>query len=435
MTIKKHLDLENGTISPQFKQAVAIVGLLFTLPGLPALFGFFCIAFILTIDGDPEAITVGLISFTMLSITIGAGGTIFWHSLRSLQGRGSQPLRFLSAWQFAGLFGLLIILGVIILYNEIATGLFFPPVFLGAAGLPALFAIAWFASADKNNITWRQGLIAFAGGTTVSVLLALILETLFPTIILALIANLSVIVFDGLEAFFDVLAGQAAVSALTSQGFIYLFLQLTLIAPFIEELVKPIIILPFIGRLSRRNTFLIGALVGGGFATLENVLYAGFGFSIWAGILIIRALGGVIHPFGTGLTALGWRAVLKKEPNAWASWLARFILAVGMHAIWNGGSLLIITLGRVSIFGTAFPKLNLLGISATSFTLALLLVLSMATLWLGRRIVQNDGDIFLFSREPTQSGFTFSDRTMAIWALSCFAIIVPMGLAVLQLLI
>jgi hypothetical protein len=253
-------------------------------------------------------------------------------------------------------------------------------------------------------------------------------------VILALVFGLAGLVRDSLAMVFEALAGQDVAAAITSPGFIYIFVQVAIIAPLAEELAKPLITLPLLGRLARREAFLVGAMAGAGFAALENVIYAGFGFHFWAGILLVRALGGAIHPLGSGLVALGWRDVRRGEAGAWPRWFARFGLAAGLHALWNGGSLLVITLAGAGFFGELPPELNLLGLSAAGTTLALLIILGLAALWLGRAVAQQTALLPGLRAGESQPEFTLSDRALAIWALACLATIVPAGIAGLQLL-
>jgi RsiW-degrading membrane proteinase PrsW (M82 family) len=428
------------------KRAIAIGGLLLALPGLFVALGYFCATVILVAEGDREAIGVGLASFTLMVLTLGAGGVTFWHGWRSLQGRESKPLRLPPIWLLAALFGLFVAMGLVIAAPRTSpppfwgdrgsiAAIFFPPILLIAASLPPLMAMSWFMGHRSGGLTWRRGVVAFAGGATVSVFVAVVLEILLPVIILALVFGLAGIVRDSVETVFEALAGQDVASAITSPGFIYIFVQVAIIAPLAEELAKPLITLPLVGRLARREAFLVGAMAGAGFAALENVIYAGFGFYFWAGILLVRGLGGAIHPLGSGLVALGWRDIRRGETGAWPRWFARFGLAAGIHALWNGGSLLVITLAGAGFFGELPPELNVLGLSAAGTTLALLIILGLAAMWLGRAVVQQTPLRLAPQDESDQFEFTLSDRAIAIWALACLVTIVPAGIAGLQLLV
>jgi RsiW-degrading membrane proteinase PrsW (M82 family) len=417
------------------KRIATIAGLLLFLPGLPLALGFFCITLALMLEGDQAAVSIGLISFTLMVIALGAGGVTFWQGLRSLQGKKSSAFGLPRVWIIASIFGLLIATGLFITQADFAVGLLFPPLLVVAAALPALLAVSWFTNQEKGDLTWRHGLVALAGGATIGVFATIVLELVFPAVVLVLVFDLAEQATRSIEALFKALAGEDIAAAITGPGFIYMFIQVAIIAPVVEELVKPLVMLPLVGRLSRRDAFLMGAMAGTGFAAIENVLYAGFGFYFWAGILLVRALGGAIHPLGSGLVALGWRDILRGEPKAWLNGLALFGLAVGMHALWNGGSLLVITLAGAKFFGDLPPEIDILGISAAGTTLALLIMLGLVALWLGRSIAQKTGLPETLNRETVETDFTLSNRHVAIWALACLVAIVPIGITGLRLLL
>lgn len=429
------MNLTTGPMPLWLKRVIAIAGLFLALPGLPAAFGFFCIALLLTFDGDRQAVSVGLVSFTLMVVTTGAGGAAFWHGLASLQSKPSKLLFLPPIWILAGVFGLLVATGLFVSAGNFASGLIFPPILLVAATVPPLLAVSWFIHQSTNGLTWRRGLVAFAGGATVSVIIALVMSILLPVIILALVFDLADVALTSLKTLFEALAGADVASALTSPGFIFVFIQIAIIAPLTEELAKPLVTLPLIARLPRRDAFLVGAVAGAGFAAVENVLYAGFGFSFWAGILVVRALGGAIHPLGSGLVALGWRDVLRGEVNAGVNWFARFGLAAGLHALWNGGSLLVITLAGAQFFGELPPAIDILGLSAAGTTLALLIILGLAALWIGRAIGRNLKMPQTVEETQTETNYVLSDRALAIWALACLVMIVPAGIAGLQIVV
>lgn len=417
------------------KQLIAISGLLLALPGLLLAVSYVCLSLVLLVEDDPDALAAGLISFTLLGVTLGGGGVACWHGLRSLQGRSSATLRLPPAWLLAAIFALLVALGLFVIENDVVPGLLFPPILAAVAALPPLLAVSWFMGRSAVGLTWRHGLVALAGGATVSVAIAIVLEILLPVVVLALVFGLADLATDRVTALFEALAGADIAAAMTDPGFIFVFVQVVLIAPLAEELAKPLVTLPLLDRLGRREAFLVGAMAGVGFAALENVIYAGFGFAFWAGILLVRAVGGAIHPLGAGLVALGWRDVLTGEAGAWRNWLARFGLAVGMHALWNGGSLLVITLAGANFFGELPPEIDLLGLSAAGVTLALLVILGLAALWLGRTVAQRPGLPQDQPDETVEVELALSDRAVAIWALACLVAIVPAGIAGLQLLV
>lgn len=412
------------------KQLMAIAGLSLALSGLPMIVGYFCITLVMTLSDDHEAITVGLISFTLMIVTVGAGGITFWHSLRSLQGRHSRPLYLPPVWLLIGMAFFLGVMGLFVLENDFAAGVFFPPILLAAAALPPLWAVSWFMGQSREALSWRRGLVAFAGGATVSVVIALTLASLFPAVILALVFNLANLAIDRVGLLFAAVAREDMASVFASRGFIYLFIQLVIIVPLVEELTKPLVTLPLIGRLSRREVFLVGAMAGAGFAMVESVVYAGFGLPLWVGILAMSALGGAIQPLGSGLVALSWRDVLRGEDKAWSTWFARLGLAVGIHAFWNGGSLLVIILAGSMFYGELPPPIDAWGITTTIVTLMLLVALGLLLLGIGRSIGERLG-----SSSPVDFDFTLSDRIVAVGATLCLMVIVPAGIAGWQLLV
>jgi RsiW-degrading membrane proteinase PrsW (M82 family) len=415
------------------KQLIAIAGLLLMLPGFPIIFGFLCVTSLVILGEGKDAVWIGLLTFALALLTAGAGGVTFWQAMAALQHKKSAPARLPHIWSLTGIFALLVIGGLVVTESNFGAGLLFPPILVVAAALPPLLAVSWFMAGQVEDLTWRRALVAFAGGATIGVITAILLEILLPLIVLALVLNLADIVMDKTQTLFEALAGKDVATAMTSPGFIYVFVQVAVIAPLAEELAKPLVTLPLAKHLSSRTTFLVGAMAGAGFATVENVLYAGLGFYFWAGILLVRAIGGAIHPLGAGLVALGWRDVLLGNSQAWLKWLARFGLAVGMHALWNGGSLLVITLAGTRFFGELPPEISILGLSAAGTTLALLIILGLGAMWLGRSIARYSRSSKMSWQDLSGVEFVPSDRAVALWALACLLVIVPVGLTGFQL--
>jgi hypothetical protein len=209
--------------------------------------------------------------------------------------------------------------------------------------------------------------------------------------------------------------------------------QLAVIAPLAEEIAKPLVILPLLRNLNRQQTFWLGAMVGAGFAALENIIYATSGLSFWAGILLVRAVGSALHPLGSGLMALAWRDVLRNDQDAATNWWRRFGLAFAVHAVWNGGSLLIVTLARARFFGGMPAVIDILGFSAAGTTLAFLIVLGVLALWIGRSYGADKPLLEFDKSDVPDARFVLSDRALAIWGVLCVAAIVPAGIAGLML--
>lgn len=440
-----------------FKRAVMITGLIAMIIGTPVAINLLCIVPLVLLNSrGTETVIFGVVSLTIALLTLGAGIAAFWHANRSLQNKPSNLLRLPSPVLLAGIFLLLIGLGLSITEGNVGLGLFFPPILLTAATLPALWAVAWMIprapapQADDQKkegttsnegqrqtitdaLTWRRGLLSFAGGATVSVFIAIVLEILLPVIALSLVFNLADTLADNFRDLLRALSNDDVAEALTNPGFIFIFVQIAVIAPLAEEIAKPLITLPLLRRLGRREAFWVGAMAGAGFAALENVIYATVGFSIWGGILLVRAVGGALHPLGSGLVAQGWRDVLRGEKDAGKNWLKRYGIAVAIHAAWNGGSLLVITLGGARFFGELPPELDVLGLSAAGTTLAFLVILGLSALWIGRAYGHDEPILPTEETTSADARFLPSDRAVAIWALACLIAIVPAGIAGLKL--
>jgi hypothetical protein len=427
------------------KRVILILGLILILIGAPLTISLFCVMLLISIDGgNRETAYFGVASLTLVMLTLGAGMTAFVQANRSLKGKPSKPLRFPSTFLLFSIFVFLVGLGAFIVASETAVGIFFPPILLAAAALPPLWAVAWMipqvkpsaegeaGAADQPSLSGRRGLLAFAGGATVSVFIALVLEILLPVTIFALVFDLAENVAAQMESLFRALSTRDVAEALTSRGFIYLFVQIAVIAPLAEEFAKPLVVLPIVRHASRQETFWLGALAGAGFAALENVIYAMSGFGIWAGILAVRAIGGALHPLGSGLVAQGWRGVMLGETNAGKNWWKRFGIAVAVHAAWNGGSLLVITLGGARFFGDLPPEIDILGMSAAGSVLAFLLIIGLAALWVGRAY-GHDKSFLPAEGGEAEAGLVPSERAIALWAVACLIAIVPAGIAGLKL--
>ena len=430
-----------------YRRAVQITGLILTIFGVPVAINLFCIVPMLLFNGTgSSAATYGVVSLTFALLTVGAGLAAFIHANNSLQNKPSKPLRLPSyPLLLMGGFFLLISLGTIINENDTGSGLLLPPILVACAILPPLWAVAWMipqvrspqvseeVNTDQSSLSWRRGLMSFVGGATVSVFIAIVLEILLPVVVLSLVFNLADTLSTNLSDLFRALSNENIAKALTNPSFIYIFVQIAIIAPLAEELAKPLVTLPLLKKLNKQESFWLGALAGAGFAALENIIYATSGFTIWAGILLVRALGGALHPLGSGLVAQGWRDVLRGEKDAGKNWLKRFGIAVAVHAVWNGGSLLVITLGGARFFGELPPEIDLLGLSAAGTTLAFLVILGIAALWIGRAYGHDKSVLIVEGEESPETKFIPSDRAIALWAVACLIALVPAGIAGLKL--
>ena len=431
-------------MSTRLKWLVTLWGFILLLPGLLAILGY-CLLAVMLLEEAPEALPLGISLAVFLAVTLGGGGLTVYQGLQALSKRSSRPLRLPPLWAVGGGFALALAIGLGLQRVEICAPLLFPLCLMVAALAPPLAAVGWMVDRQPGTLTWRRAGVAFVGGATVSVVLAIILEVLLPGVVLLLVLDLAEPVLNGLEGLFDALAGREVAKVLTSPGFLFALVELAVVAPLVEETVKPLITLPLLRHLERpRDALLLGAAAGAGFAVLENVLYATAGLRIWAGILAVRALGAAVHPLGTGLVTLGWHGLLRgrlgacPEPRRRASrrWLSGYGLAIGIHALWNGGSTLLLALAGARFFGETPPEVDVLGATVAGSLLALLAVEGVAVFVgaraLARRLAIPEGheESVEFSRSAVLPLPT--DQAMVIWALVCLLALLPVGLAVLQ---
>jgi hypothetical protein len=422
------MDLTTGILPTWIKQILAIGSLLLTLAGIPAVFGFVCITLMLVISEDSAAIVTGLASFTLIVLTVGAGGVAFWHSTQSLQDKISKPVQFPLVWILLGIFGLLIIIGLMIIESETISGILLPPILFGITLLPSFIALSWFVNNKTTHVTYRQGLVAFAGGITVSTFLTFLLVGLVITIALALVNNFAISLFNQIDNA-AVSGPDSVMTLLSGWNYVYVFILVAFIIPIAAELCKPLVTLPILGRLSSQDAFLIGSAAGTGFAMMSNLVVAGWGLALWNGTLVILLLGGAINPFCTGFVTLGWYRILQKNSKAWSDWATRLCIAVIIHAAWNSGSFLLLTVGDNQHFGNLFWGVTPIGVLAVGAMLAMVVILGLGAYQMGQVTTEK-----LAGSPPVKLQITMSGRIIAMWALACLIIIVPTGLVWLHFL-
>jgi RsiW-degrading membrane proteinase PrsW (M82 family) len=398
---------------------------------------------------DLETRATGLGLATLMVVGLACGWTMLSQGNSALSEKPTRRLRLPSLWMMVGGFSLALVTGLGLWEVEGIAPLLAPWFIVVVAALPPLTAVVWAAEDHPGQLTWRRSSVAFSAGATVSVLLAILLEILVPYTIIWLLLNLGDPVLDAIEGLLNLLAGGEVARALTAPGLLVALFELAIVAPLVEEFVKPLVVLPLLKSTeSRRDVFLIGAVAGAGFAALENVIYALVGVRYWSGILLLRALGAAVHPLGAGLTALAWHSILtrrrnqvlpprsREEPGFWPG---GFGLAVGQHALWNGGLVLWMALAGTTFFGPAPAEADVMGISVAVGLLALIALEGVA-LWMAIRALSRRLDLDKDIREVAADQKEIArvdmstERAIALWAVVCLLVLLPVGLAALQAL-
>jgi RsiW-degrading membrane proteinase PrsW (M82 family) len=407
------------------KTLVMLWGMALLMPVPPLLLSF-CCTLLQGWNGD----TWSQITAVLITVGLGCGGTMFLGGARALSLKPSKPLRLPPLWALVGGFVLSLAIGLgLWQLRGIGTALY-PWFLILAAATPPIAAVAWAMNDHPGRLTRRRAGVAFTAGATVAVPLAVLLEFLVPYTLIWLLLDLGEPVLQMLEQLVQMLAGGNVAHVITSPGFLLVLLELAIVAPLAEEFARPLVVLPLLKGLgSQREAFLLGALAGAGFAGLENIAYALFAVRYWGGVLTLRALSAAVHPLGAGLTALGWYALVNRRAGAARQWLSNYGLAVGQHALWNGGQALWMALAGAMFFGPQPQETDVLGISIAAGMLALLALEGVILLVSLRMLTRR------FEPERATESLTGKvdpDRAIALWAVVCLAALLPAGLVLLR---
>ena len=192
--------------------------------------------------------------------------------------------------------------------------------------------------------SWRRLVLALVSGATLSIILASILEFVIQLILVG--------------------SQSAALSRVLNDPnynpspslYSILLIMLAVVAPIVEELVKPLAVVILIGRVkSKAEAFALGLACGIGFNLVETTGYISSGTGgDWLHIALIRSGAGLLHGFGAAMMALGWYIFTHKEEGRWARrillGLSCGLYAMFQHAIWNGSVGLLLIPGPIGNF-------------------------------------------------------------------------------------
>jgi len=349
------------------------------------------------------------------------------HGVASIRRRKSRTLTLAPIHVFAIVFAVVLGLGSLVLTFGVAEEFLFPPLFALGAALPTVAVLAWALRRLGWPITWRQGALALVAGATLSLFLAIILETALPILASMLIDPLGILA----ESFGDALSSGGPLDRLLYSPAVIVFLAFIAVeAPLPEELTKALGLTLF-GRkriTQAGQAFAVGMACGAGFAIVENMLYEGLyaqteGWS-WAGITLLRAIGSVLHPLCTGLVALGW---FRMRESGGMALLKSYLLAVGLHTLWNGGFLPFVYLTGLDYVTEFDASVSLFGLAEEALLVVFLLALSVGLWWYLGRLTLTLGSKAEAAPAPEPAAVT--PRALAVWAGACLLVIVPVGAA------
>jgi hypothetical protein len=213
-----------------------------------------------------------------------------------------------------------------------------------------------------------------------------------------------------------------------SPALVFALIEVAIVAPLVEELCKPIGAILLAPRLrSSAEAFLVGMACGVGFAFVENMLYESSGAQLWPGITTLRAIGGVLHPLNAGLVSVGWYGVRRGSSGAWRRLIALYGLAVGAHALWNGGLTVLLSAAGAYVFGADAWRLDVYGIGQPGVVIVFM-VLEAAGLW---RLLVAVTDQLRDSQVPVATPILDlhleQPARLALWATGLLVVLVPVG--------
>ena len=340
---------------------IAIICSSLTLLGGLASVLFAILIYFSTASLPSSSVFAGVIFFITFAIVGLVGGDFgLYHSIRALSVRHpSKPIWLPRFW--IPLLCYLVTLGIgFWLYAQgqqftswpltglmvYLTGLF-PALTVLALGMRCLSFPLWpFGRTARNTsgprtwpTTWRRMTLALLSGATLSITLAFVLELVF---LLILIGSQGTSYFQYTQL--D-----------TNNSSIILIVTATIVAPLVEEMVKPLAVVVLIGRVqSKVEAFALGLACGIGFNLVETSGYISQGYGDWLNVALIRSSAGLLHGFGAAMVALGWYILTHKEEGLW--W-KRLLVALGcmgyailQHALWNGTTALILLPGPLGTF-------------------------------------------------------------------------------------
>ena len=216
--------------------------------------------------------------------------------------------------------------------------------FLGMAFIPALLYLNWFRNFEKHDPEpWGALYQAFFWGAITGIILAGVVNSILIVMV--------------------TLAAGAAVAMVVGA---------VIIAPFVEEFLKALGLM----RAGVKEEvdevedgLIYGAACGLGFAATENLMYGwsvvGEGVAVTAAVIVMRTFSAtLIHASATSFTGHGLSQYLVHGAS-WRVVAKYYLMAVGLHAFWNG----MMVLGSYDIMpGIGFIFALVVAIGALQFS-------------------------------------------------------------------
>ncbi|HEX8997801.1 MAG TPA: PrsW family intramembrane metalloprotease [Ktedonobacterales bacterium] len=293
---------------------------------------------VITGEGNDLSFLGSIIGFSLAPIVGGAFG--LWYGIGGIRRRPSPRFSLPPAWAIFAM-TLVAIGGGLALWQydysqsrAPGTAVGMLPLVALAGALPALAILAFTSQRLRNPSTRRHVWMSLFYGMTLAPLCAVIIETILSLIIV------SVLHLSAQDA--QSVLGQPNVSNPSPTLALAMFLVLSVVAPLVEEGVKPLGALLAIRRLrTPGEAFLVGLAAGVGFDVLETIGYIGQGQADWISVAIERIGAGLLHGVGAGMGALGWYYLVNGSGVRlrWLRGIGCGVYAIVQHGLFNALSL------------------------------------------------------------------------------------------------
>jgi RsiW-degrading membrane proteinase PrsW (M82 family) len=321
--------------APGETYALVISWIVTVAGGLSILCGLFIglIAVVVANQGRFTSLLADDIILVPLITTLLGGGYALFAGISGIRRQRSPRFTLPRPWLFVGLTAVVLVAGVLLWQTQIITGpgdaLANWPLVLLSGVLPALALLSF--------VTWRLRLPASRRHVWLSVFYGLTLGPLLA-IILELLASLAI---DSAS-----LTNPGSLNPNDPSRVIRLLVEISVAAPLIEEMVKPLGAVLLMPRLrTASGAFLVGLAGGVGFDMFETTsTYIGtMGEADWVTVAIERVGASILHGLGAGMVALGWYYVFHGQgvPQRGLRVLGCFGYAVAQHAVNNAAGILV----------------------------------------------------------------------------------------------
>ena len=311
-----------------------------------------------------------------LFICVGIFGGSFglYHSIRSLAQKPSAAFSLPWFWIFLALYVVVAIIGFVLRSRgqEVAFPVLSSTLIILAGIFPAL-AVAAIAVRrlrtragragdpvggtgnaptllkDKWETSWRRFTLALLSGATLSVTLAGVLEFVLLVVLILLTHA------QGMQNLVSCVNTPNVQNCQNTGAYSLLFITIAVVAPLVEETVKPLAVVLLIGRVgSAVEAFVLGLACGIGFDIVETSLYISSGYHDWLNVALTRTGAGLLHGFGAAMVALGWYYLTHAQESGYRKAFLRafacWFYAVFQHAVWNGSVTLVLLPGPIGQF-------------------------------------------------------------------------------------